>query len=244
MSPPNHRRRGLLAGAAGLLAGLAGCRSVSRFEFRADPVAWPAPDREAEGYRRRLRTTVVTSHTATVEGVDTRATVRSRLAVYEHGGGDLRAPRPVVGVLSTPRASMDGRTLNPLARLPLDALPRSERGSGFLKRVGLDRVGHLRTEPAWARPPWVVATRPVDCLGQPGRIESHAGVLAGEPRSVAYLHLLRVEGDSVVLAAAIHGRDATDRQPLLGPDGSLGRAAFEGAVELFADACGALRYEA
>ena len=232
----------MLAGTVGLLAALAGCRSVTRYEFRADQVTWPAPDRERAGYRERLATTVTTDHVATVEGVDTRTTVRSRLAVYEHEGGDLRAPRPMVGVVSTPAASMDGRTLNPLARLPLAALPGSERGRGFLGRVGLDRVGHLRTEPAWAQAPRELMTRPVTCLGQPASIESYGGVLAGEPRSVAYLHLLRVEADSVVLPAAVHGRDVTRAAPLVGPDGYLGRERFEAAVELFADACGALRY--
>jgi len=137
---------------------------------------------------------------------------------------------------------VDGRRYNPLARLSLAALLDSERGRGFLERVGLADVGHRRAALAWARPPRPVATREATCLGRPARLRSYAGVLAGEPRSVAYWHLLRVEAASVVLAAAVHGRDVARPAPLVGPEGYLEHAAVDAAAGLLAGVCGALRY--
>lgn len=246
-SPSDRSRRRLLAAAGALLgtASLAGCRQVSRYEFRADPVVWPAADREPLGYRQRLREPVVTEHVDTVDGVRMRATVRSRVAVY--GPPDGRPPTasaPTVGVVSTPSAVVSGQSFNPLVGLDTAALLEDSRGRTFLTRAGLDRVGHPRSAPSWVLPPTLLAERSSSCLGLPVRVESYGGLLAGEPRSAAYVHLARVTADSVVLCAAVHGRDVRRPAPsLVGPDGHLGASAFATAAGLAERAVAGLRYD-
>lgn len=250
MPSPEHARRGLLAGAAALLAALAGCRSVSRYEFRADPVVWSAADREGLGYRETLRAPVTAEHAGTVDGDRVRVTVRSRLAVYAPGGNGPTAAEPAVGALSTPRARLSGESFNPLATREPTALLTTERGLAFLGRVGLDRVGHRRASARWARGPRLLARRPASCLDRAVEVASYGGLLAGEPPSVAVVHLARVRADSVVLAAAVHGRDLSDdaatagaERPLVGPDGYLAAATVEAVAALLARVCGALRYD-
>lgn len=242
------RRRLLLAAGALLGTGaLAGCRAVSRYEFRADPVVWPGADRQTLGYRQRLREPVVTEHVDTAEGVRMEATIRSRVAVYGPAGGrPLTASAPTVGVASTPPAVVSGEPLNPLAGLDTAALLEDPRGRAFLSRAGLDRAGHRRRSPSWVRSPMRLAGRVGDCLGRPVRVESYGGLLAGEPRSAAFVHLARVTADSVVLCAAVHGRDVpapAAASSLVGPNGSLDASAFAAAAKLAVRAVGALRYE-
>jgi hypothetical protein len=235
----------LTAGALLGTTGLAGCRQVSRYEFRADPVVWPAAKREPLDYRQRLREPVVTEHVDTVDGVRMRATVRSRVAVYgPPGGRPPTASAPTVGVVSTPAAVVSGQSFNPLVGLDTAALLETPRGRRFLGRAGLDRAGRPRSAPSWVRPPMLLAERSGSCLGLPVRVESFGGLLAGEPRSAAFVHLARVAADSVVLCAAVHGRDVRRSTPsLVGPDGHLGASAFTEATGLARQAFADMRYD-
>lgn len=159
------------------------------------------------------------------------------------GEGSIAAA-PNVGAVSTPPASVMGRSFNPLARLSLVNLITSQAGSGFLQRAGLDEIGHSRSAVAWDRGPTLVDDRAGSCLGESGTVESYAGLLGGDPPTAAYVHVLRVEPGDVLLAAAVHGRDV-DRQdaPFVGDDGYLSRDGFDAAAARFADVCGALAYE-
>lgn len=209
------------------------------------------------GYEETLREPVVAERSREVAGVEVQATVESHVAVYEAvtgsesgsttpaGDGDApTASTPSVGVASTPRATVSGRSFNPLARLSLANLVTSDAGNEFLRRVGLDRVGVPRERVRWERGPEFVAEREATCVGTRVTIESYAGILGGEPPTVAVVHLARADAESVVLPAAVHGRTVVDvRGSLVGPDGLLSQDAFDAAVETFVTACEAFQYE-
>lgn len=207
------------------------------------------------GYEETLREPVVTERSREVAGVDVQATVESHVAIYEPAtaagsttptgdGGGPTATTPSIGVVSTPRATVSGRSFNPLARLSLANLVTSDAGNEFLRRVGLDRVGVPRQRVRWERGPEFVAERTATCVGTRVTIESYAGLLGGEPPTAAVVHLARADAESVVLPAAVHGRTVADvRGSLVGPDGFLSQAAFDAAVETFVTACEAFQYE-
>lgn len=209
------------------------------------------------GYGETLREPVVAERSREVAGVQIQATVESHVAIYEAvtgsasgsttpagDGAGPTAATPSVGVASTPRATVSGRSFNPLARLSLANLVTSDAGNEFLRRVGLDRVGVPRERVRWERGPAFVAERTATCVGTRVTIESYAGILGGEPLTVAVVHLARADAESVVLPAAVHGRTVADvRSPLVGPGGLLSQDAFDAAVETFVTACEAFQYE-
>lgn len=258
---PTRRRLLATAGAVATAAGLAGCGTVSDYEFAADPVVLPAEERESLDYVETLREPIVDRRSGEVGGVDVEVTVESRLAVYEpavagdrsadgsagasrDGAGGPAATVPNVGALSTPRASVMGRSFNPLARLSLGDLLADEAGSGVLARVGLGAVGHDRSTVAWARGPVLLDERAGSCLGESTTLRGYAGLLAGDPPTAAYVHLLRVDPDDVLLAAAVHGRDVDARDaPFVGRDGYIPVDDYEVAADRFDRACAELGYE-
>ena len=249
-------RRGLLLAVAGVgtATTLAGCGAISTYEFGAAPVVLPRRSRRRLGFEETLREPVTDERSRIVGGVQVQATVESHVAVYEptlrtgrgdSPGSDGRrgAVTPSVGVVSTPRAAVLGRSFNPLARLSLPNLLTSDVAGGFLRRAGLDRVGEPREKVWWERGPAFLADHECTCVGAPATIESYAGVLGGDPATVAFVHLARVTARSVVLVAAVHGRTVEDLgAPFVGPAGYLSRDEFGEVVSTVADVCGALRY--
>lgn len=242
----DRRRLLLTAGGIAAAASLAGCSSVTDYEFTADPVVLPGEARTDLNYETVREEPVVVERSRTVGGLVINATVASRVAVYastadrEHA----TAEAPSVGAVSTPKASVMGRSFNPLARLSLSNLLTSETGTRVLERAGLEVVGHSRTGVGWRRGPTLIAGRDGVCMGVDTSLESYAGVLAGRPPTVAFVHLARVDADGVVIALAIHGHDVEDPgREFVGPTpGYLSPDAFDAAVDRFDRFSAALAY--
>lgn len=249
--PPvrSRTRRQLLstAGAVVATAGLAGCGgTVTNYEFSATPVVLPPEAGEVPEYELLDSQSLTKKRSRTIGGVTVTATVESQLAVYgDDRIGDATAARPNLGVVSTPEASVAGRSFNPLAGRSLPNLLTSEIGTSLLQRVGLDRLGHPRDRIRWERGPTFQADRNGICLGSDTTLESYAGIVGSDPATVAFVHLTRVEADSVVIVAGVHGHDVDDpTRSFVGPDNSyLSPQQFAEAGEVYRDATAALRYQ-
>jgi len=216
-------RRELLGVAPAVSVLLAGCGRVTRYEFSATPVALAREARGTLGYETTRHEPVRTERSRTVGGVDVTVAVESHLTAYRRPDSDGRARTtpPVLGVISTPGAVVMGRTFNPLARLSIPNLLTSEAGVRFLRRAGVDRVGHDRPRIRWERGPAFLRSRPMELLGTETTLESYAGILGGTPQTVVFVHLTRVEDDSVVIVAATHGHDVADpTRAFVGADGA------------------------
>lgn len=226
-------RRGLVVVLTGLAGvGLAGCSRVTEYEFQADEVEIPEGERGEVAYGERNRTSWTAERSRTVRGVEIEASIESHVTVYE--AIDEVTP-PVIAALSTPRAAVAGRAMNPLVRRSLEDLLTSAAAEQFLGQAGLGDVGS-GSDGSWERGPTFVASRDGRLLDRSVTIESFAGIRSGEPRSVAFVHLARAETDDVVLAGAVHGRPIeTDRETFVGTEGYLPREAFEEAAETFAE---------
>lgn len=243
---PSRRRLLGTVGATMLATGLAGCGSVTTYEFGATPVVLGDDAREELGYVTVRREPVIVERSRTVGGVDMDVTVESPVAVYGTPAETERATAaaPTVGAVSTPNATVMDRSFNPLVRLSLPNLITSESGTRVLARLGLDVIGAMGERMHWKHGPTFVAGRKGTCLGLETTLESYAGVLGGSTPSVAFVHLTRVDTDSVVITAAVHGQDVEDpgRAFVAPEDGYLSPAAFRGAVDTFAAASAAFAY--
>lgn len=231
-------RRGFLrtAGVVAATVGAAGCGRVGRYEFHATPVVLPPRRRRQLGYEAVRGDVLATEHTGRAGGGAVVATVETEVRVYESTERRLGGVASV-GVASTPAAVVGGRPLNPLADQSLGDLLTSDAGVAFLERAGLRHVGHRRPAVRWARDPEEVTTARGSCLGRRTELRGYVGLLAGEPPSVAAIHVTRVDADSTVVAALVHGHDVegSDR-PLVGSGGYLDAA----SVEAGTDALGAV----
>lgn len=229
---------------SGMVSVVSGCGTVEHYEFVTDPVVLPVDARRSLGYAEVLVETITNRTSRTVGGVDVEATVESEVAVYEAVGEDgPTVVAPSVGVVSTPDASVAGRSFNPLAHLSVSALLTSQYGNAFLRRAGLNRVGHDRDTVVWERGPERLAGRNGTCVGESGTIESFGGVLAGDSSTVVFVHVLRVDARSVVLTAAVHGRHVEDTErPYVGPDGYLEREQLATAAGAHANVARRFRY--
>jgi len=194
------------------VAGLAGCGRVTQYEFRATPVVLERPASGVPTYETTRREPVVMERSRTIGGVEVTVTMRGHVAAYrEPGDSDQASGVPAfLGVISTPKSVVAGREFNPLARLSIPNLLTSTAGVRFLRAVGVDRLGHARSRVRWGRGPLFLESRAVRFLGRETALESYAGVLGGEPPTVAFVHLARVEDDTVVIVAAVHGHDVED----------------------------------
>ncbi len=231
-------------GAGTLATGIAGCSSVTNYEFDAKPVILPDETLDQLTLEEPLQTPVTAAHTQEVGGVEIEASIESHVTVYEStpGAGNIW---DAIGAVSTPQASLMGRTLNPLARTSVANLLTSHGGTRFLRHLGLDDIGDSRARVQWDRGPRFIAGREGTCLGNETTLESYAGILTGDSPSVAFIHVTRVDGDSIVIAAAVHGHEVEDpNKSLTDPvPGYLLQEAFETAVERFGDASAAFEYE-
>ena len=237
-------RRAFVRGLGALTVLGSGCSALTSYEFAAPPVVLPADDRRALGYVDAGQGTHTLERTREVGGTEVTATVESAISLYRPEGapGSPAAPAPTVGVVSTPRATIQGRAFNPLTRLSLGNLVTSEAGTEFLRRVDLDRLADPGAV-TWIRGPTFLAGREGSCLDTATRIESYAGLLAGEPNAVAFVHLTRVAADSVVIVAAVHGHEVQQRErAYLGQDGFIPTTAFDAAVETYRRAIEGLAY--
>lgn len=245
---PSRRRLLRTAGAAVAATGLAGCGGVTGYEFTTTPVVLQGDARESLGYETVYRTPVVVERSRTVGGVDVDVTVESHVAAYGTPTVPDRgtAAAPTVGAVSTPNAVVMERSFNPLTRLSLPNLITSESGAEVFARLGLDELGGTGGRAHWQRGPTFVAERDGTCVGIETTLESYAGILSGEPRSVAFVHLTRVDADSVVIAAAVHGQavDEPDRQFVGGDAGYLSPASYRTAMDTFVTATAAFTYRA
>lgn len=239
------RRRLLAMGATAAVAGLAGCGSVDTYEFSARPVILPAGIREALGYETLTREQIVETRSRTIGGVEVTATVENHVRVYGSPDDSERgtAAAPIVGITSTPSATVMGRSFNPIAQRSLASLLTSQEGLAFLQQAGLDRIKRAQAPVRWKRGPTFLERREGVCLDAQTTLESYAGLLGGEQPNVVFVHLTRVKAESVVLATAIHGHDIEEAgREFVGSEGYLTPAAFEETVETFAQACASLRY--
>lgn len=78
-------RRGVLAGAAAVASGLAGCSSVTEQSFEASPVVLPGPDRTELVLPETDRTSNTTTREAA--GGTVEVTTTSHLAIYRRAPG-------------------------------------------------------------------------------------------------------------------------------------------------------------
>lgn len=241
------RRRFLLAaGSTAGAAGLSGCSSVTNYEFSAKPVVLPEDARANMGYETLRQTPVVRERSKPIGGVEVNVTVTDHISVYgaTKVGERGTVTAPLIGVASTPKASVRGRSFNPLTRLSLANLLTSEAGTSFLQQIGVDEIGHSRSKIRWERGPTFVASREGTCLGTQTLFESYVGILGGEPPTVVFVHIARVDADNVVLTSAAHGHDTEDPERVfVKPDlGYLSSNQIKEAVGTFTDATAALQF--
>lgn len=209
---------------------LAGCSGFESYEFTADPAVLPDEERRAVGLAEVATEPTTVRRRTQAGGVDVDVTIRSHIAIYEStdaGGTDRPASWPEaevgVGLLSTPAARIAGRTVNPLARLPLEDVAGTVQGREVLSRAGAAGA-------AFERGPETVATGQSTMLGTRTTLRSLAGVVAdgGTPRAVL-AHVARATDGDVVVGALVHGRPVESTTgPLVGADGLLPTAAVEG----------------
>lgn len=242
----SRRRLLLTGGATAVAAGLAGCSSVTSYEFSTKPAVLPTSARADMEYETIRSTPVVREHSRVIGGVEVDVTLNNHVSVYGATEDSKRGTTtdPIVAIASTPKAAVMGRSFNPLARLSLANLLTSVAGTDFLQQADVDEIGHSRSKIRWERGPRFIASREGTCLDTRTTLESYAGILGGDPQSVAFVHLTRVEADSVVITAAVNGHDVNDSgRPFVGSDaGYLTPNRFEKAVATFADANTAVRY--
>jgi hypothetical protein len=237
-------RRAFVRGLGALTVLGSGCSALTSYEFAAPPVVLPPDARRLLGYGDAGQGTHTVERTREVGGTEVTATIESAISVYRPEGatGPPTAPAPTVGVVSTPRARLQGRAFNPLTRLSLANLLTSDAGTRFLRRADLDRLANPGAV-TWVRGPRFLAGRAGSCLDAATQIDSYAGVLAGEPNAVAFVHLTRVAADSVVVAAAVHGHEVQRRErAFVGQDGFIPTTAFEATVETYRRAIAGLAY--
>jgi hypothetical protein len=211
------------AGATALVGAVAGCSEVANREFVADAVVLPDDAQSELGFSEAAARRDSRVVSRTVAGQDVQVTVESFVSVYGELDGEL-----TLGVLSTPTASVAGQTLNPLARIGLGDLLTNATAESFLGSAGVGASGGVN----WERGPERVGTTDGTLLGESVTVESHAGVLGGESSNVVYLHMARVEaGDSVVIAAGVHGFEVeSTTRDYVGDGGYLPTATFDDIV--------------
>lgn len=239
---PCSRRSLLRAASVASVTGLAGCGRVTDYEFRARPVVVEWGASAAPKYETVRREPVVMERSRTVAGAEVTAIMKSHLAVYRTTGDSDRASGlpQFLGVISTPEAVVVDRQFNPLVGLSLPNLLTSGAGVRFLRTVGVDRVGHSRSRVRWTRGPTFLESRAMRLLGTRTALESYAGILGGNPPSVAFVHLARAEDDSVVIVAAMHGSDVgqPDRRFVGASDAYVSAARFGRIVTTVRDGIG------
>lgn len=216
------------AGATALVGGLAGCSDAANREFIADAVVLPDDAQSDLGFIQATEERDRRVISRTVAGQDLEATVESFVSVYGELDGEL-----TLGVLSTPTASVAGQTLNPLARVDLGDLLTNDAAQSFLRSAGVGGSGEVE----WERSPEQIGTTEGTLLGESVTVESHAGILGGESSNVVYLHMARTQtGDSVVIAAGVHGFEveSTDRD-YVGSGGYVSTADFDDIVATVVD---------
>lgn len=218
-------RRGILSIAA--VTALAGCSGFESYEFIADPAVLPDEERRAVGLAAVATEPTTVRRRTQAGGVDVDVTIRSHLAVYESanaGGTDRPASWPDgqvgVGLLSTPPARIGGRTVNPLARLPLRDVVGTVQGREVLSRAGAG-------DATFERGPEEVESGSATMLGTSTTVRSLAGVVTDGGTARAVLaHVARATDGDVVVGALVHGRPVESTAgPLVGADGLLPRAA-------------------
>lgn len=148
-------------------------------------------------------------------------------------GEDLGEGGLTLGVLSTPAANVLGRSVNPIAGIETDALLTSPEAASFLRASGVEGGGSLD----WLRGPDPLGTTGTTLLDESVTLETFGGILDGSPARVVYVHLVRLDGESVVITAGVHGDDVTDTgRPLVGADGYLTQGELDDRRAAVADA--------
>lgn len=218
-----NRRRLLRAVGAGAVAGGAGCSSVTAYEFVANPAGLSAEGARELGSGAAAHRTLVDERRRSVGDRDVEVTVRSQVVTY---GADAPAARIAdwglsdpttrsVGLLSTPRASVLGQELNPVATTPLAQLVDGGLGRDFLRdALGGDRV-------RFPRPPEPVTSSPgVDLLGETTALHTYAGeAVRGQSHRETFLaHLARAADENNVVVFALLQRRRVSTDDPSGPD--------------------------
>lgn len=128
-------------------------------------------------------------------------------------GDAVPTPAPMGGVtfsmavLSTPTASVAGKSANPLTEVDTTKLLRREEAKQLLTRAGISDVDGL----AWAAGPEPVepgeGPTTVTLLGTETEIESFVGVVEGDagPWGVG-VHFVRADADDHVIVVGVHRR--------------------------------------
>ncbi len=221
------------AGATALVGAVAGCSDVTNREFVAAAVVLPDDAQSELGFIEATERRDSRVISRTVAGQDVQATVESFVSVYGELDGDL-----TLGVLSTPKASVAGQTLNPLAQVSLGDLLTNNAAESFLRSAGVSGSGEVN----WERGPEQLDTVAGTLLSESVTVESHAGILGGESSTVVYLHMARVEtGNSVVITAGVHGFEVeSTTRDYVGDAGYVSTAAFDDIVATVVDVDAAL----
>jgi hypothetical protein len=253
-------RRRFLVGTAAAAAGLAGCPTdlgASR-SFSATPVVLPPGARSEAGYEQVTVETISSEESRSVSDVEYEATIESHLSVYEPTGQpltDAEAPAvayPGVGALSTPDASVDGDSLNPLTTKSLRSVLAGDALSAARAQI-LTRLGGVGgSDPSWVRGPSSVAVGQHvesldggsvtgEFLGGEVSVEVFGGVArGGGTRYAVLVYTARRAPDDVVIVSAVLDRELAESDggdaPLVGADGYFPSESLAGGLSAFLDA--------
>jgi hypothetical protein len=245
-------RRKLLSVTSGAaVATLAGCTESADRRFRATPVGLGVDARERAGYEAATTEVVTTTRSGSTGGVEYEATIESHLALYHPTASDdeerpdpgRASTVPSIAVLSTPPASIAGRSINPLSRRPLrsilsgETLPR-------IRSTLLDRLSGVEGADAeWVTGPRRLGVESVEdtqatLLSESVTVETYAGVASdGERRAALVVFLARRNADDTVVVAGV--LDAPVEEigdgEIVGPDGAFGEDRVAAGLGVYVD---------
>jgi hypothetical protein len=226
------RRRFLIGAATTAAAGLAGCPTTLSRTFSATPVVLPEEARDALEYDQQTVEEITVEEDGSESGVDYEATIESHLSVSDPAAADESdAPRPGLGALSTPTATIQGNQINPLVDESSQSVLAGDVLPTFRDRLltELTRIDGSQVE-------WIDGPRSIEegdhldgmddlsgeLLGETVEGQTFGGIAQGDNGPYAVLvSLARRNADDLVfvggaLDVAIDEADA-DR-PVVGPD--------------------------
>ena len=193
------RRRFLTTSAAVASLGLAGCSGLDSYSFTAAPVALD-DDAVAGGYDLGSARTIELSRTFSLPVGEADVSMTNHAVSYEQSA-ETFLDDVGVGLLATPKATVAGRTLNPMNDRSTVDLLRSNIGWELLAEMNVQATG-------WARGPVSLGTSPGRLLGSSVTVETFAGVTNDE--DVVLLSVTRADSeDDLVFVGDARSRGAT-----------------------------------
>lgn len=210
-------RTGATVGAA---TGLAGCSfglpDVTSYSFDAAPAVLAASE-NGPTYELRTMLEDTVERTPTVLGTEMDVEITSQAAVYD---GD----EDTLGLLSSPTATVAGRTQNPLATKSLREILVGPEGDRLLSALDLVEADSA----TWRRGPRVVATGQGELLGTTTDVDAFAGVT--EESGFVLLTAARVTDAGDVVFAATGQQRRGEASDLVGSSGYVDSGTVSGSV--------------